>query len=92
MAAYESTSSGRRALVNVEIDVPEDADGYYSVSGASPVAGTGNLKVIAQKGDYNFARVHQTLRVTPAMEAGISGRVPHATTNSPGTSYCSPRR
>jgi hypothetical protein len=24
---------------------------------------------------YNFARVHQTLRVTPAMEAGISGRV-----------------
>jgi IS1 family transposase len=24
---------------------------------------------------YNFARVHQTLRVTPAMEAGISGHV-----------------
>jgi len=24
---------------------------------------------------YNFARVHQTLRVTPAMEAGISNRV-----------------
>jgi hypothetical protein len=21
---------------------------------------------------YNFARIHQTLRVTPAMEAGIS--------------------
>ncbi len=24
---------------------------------------------------YNFCRVHQTLRVTPAMEAGISNRV-----------------
>jgi hypothetical protein len=24
---------------------------------------------------YNFCRVHQTLRVTPAMEAGISSRV-----------------
>src|SRR5947209_2646085 len=24
---------------------------------------------------YNFARVHQTLRVTPAMEAGIAGHV-----------------
>jgi hypothetical protein len=24
---------------------------------------------------YNFARVHQTLRVTPAMEAGISQHV-----------------
>src|ERR1700704_2143128 len=24
---------------------------------------------------YNFARVHQTLRVTPAMEAGVSGLV-----------------
>jgi hypothetical protein len=24
---------------------------------------------------YNFARVHQTLRVTPAMEAGISNHV-----------------
>jgi hypothetical protein len=24
---------------------------------------------------YNFCRVHQTLRVTPAMEAGITDRV-----------------
>ena len=24
---------------------------------------------------YNFARVHQTLRVTPAMEAGVSTHV-----------------
>ena len=24
---------------------------------------------------YNFARVHQTLRVTPAIEAGIAHRV-----------------
>jgi hypothetical protein len=24
---------------------------------------------------YNFVRVHQTLRVTPAMEAGITDRV-----------------
>ena len=24
---------------------------------------------------YNFCRVHQTLRVTPAMEAGITARV-----------------
>ena len=24
---------------------------------------------------YNFARIHQTLRVTPAMEAGISDHV-----------------
>ncbi len=24
---------------------------------------------------YNFARVHQTLRVTPAMEAGISDHI-----------------
>jgi hypothetical protein len=24
---------------------------------------------------YNFGRVHQTLRVTPAMEAGIADRV-----------------
>jgi hypothetical protein len=24
---------------------------------------------------YNFARVHQTLRVTPAMEAGLSSHV-----------------
>jgi len=24
---------------------------------------------------YNFCRVHQTLRVTPAMEAGISAHV-----------------
>jgi len=24
---------------------------------------------------YNFCRVHQTLRVTPAMEAGIANRV-----------------
>jgi hypothetical protein len=24
---------------------------------------------------YNFARVHQTLRVTPAMEAGLADRV-----------------
>ena len=24
---------------------------------------------------YNFARVHKTLRVTPAMEAGISDQV-----------------
>jgi len=24
---------------------------------------------------YNFARIHQTLRVTPAMEAGISNHV-----------------
>jgi len=24
---------------------------------------------------YNFGRVHQTLRVTPAMEAGIASRV-----------------
>jgi cell fate regulator YaaT (PSP1 superfamily) len=24
---------------------------------------------------YNFARVHQTLRVTPAMEAGVSNHV-----------------
>jgi len=24
---------------------------------------------------YNFGRVHQTLRVTPAMEAGIAKRV-----------------
>ena len=29
------------------------------------------------KGDayYNFCRVHQTLRVTPAMEAGLSDHV-----------------
>jgi hypothetical protein len=26
-------------------------------------------------GYYNFARVHQTLRVTPAMEAGLADRV-----------------
>ena len=25
--------------------------------------------------DYNFARVHQTLRVTPAMEAGVADHV-----------------
>jgi hypothetical protein len=25
--------------------------------------------------DYIFARVHQTLRVTPAMEAGISDHI-----------------
>jgi hypothetical protein len=24
---------------------------------------------------YNFARVHQTLRVTPAMEAGVANQV-----------------
>ena len=24
---------------------------------------------------YNFCRVHQTLRVTPAMQAGLTGRV-----------------
>ena len=24
---------------------------------------------------YNFARIHQTLRVTPAMEAGVTGHV-----------------
>ena len=24
---------------------------------------------------YNFAEVHQTLRVTPAMEAGVAGNV-----------------
>ena len=24
---------------------------------------------------YNFARVHQTIRVTPAMEAGVSDHV-----------------
>jgi len=24
---------------------------------------------------YNFCRVHQTLRVTPAMEAGLTGHV-----------------
>jgi hypothetical protein len=24
---------------------------------------------------YNFVRIHQTLRVTPAMEAGIAGHV-----------------
>ena len=24
---------------------------------------------------YNFGRVHQTLRVTPAMEAGVSNHV-----------------
>lgn len=24
---------------------------------------------------YNFARIHQTLRVTPAMEAGIANHV-----------------
>jgi hypothetical protein len=24
---------------------------------------------------YNFCRIHQTLRVTPAMEAGIAGHV-----------------
>jgi hypothetical protein len=24
---------------------------------------------------YNFARVHQTLRATPAMEAGVSAHV-----------------
>ena len=24
---------------------------------------------------YNFARIHQTLRVTPAMEAGVADRV-----------------
>lgn len=24
---------------------------------------------------YNFCRVHQTLRVTPAMEAGLTGQV-----------------
>ncbi len=24
---------------------------------------------------YNFGRVHQSLRVTPAMEAGVSGHV-----------------
>jgi hypothetical protein len=24
---------------------------------------------------YNFARIHQTLRVTPAMEAGISNHI-----------------
>jgi len=24
---------------------------------------------------YNFARIHRTLRVTPAMEAGVSGHV-----------------
>ena len=24
---------------------------------------------------YNFARIHQTLRVTPAMEAGISDHI-----------------
>ncbi len=25
--------------------------------------------------DYNFCRVHQTLRITPAMEAGITDHV-----------------
>ena len=25
--------------------------------------------------NYNFARIHQTLRVTPAMEAGVSDHV-----------------
>ncbi len=24
---------------------------------------------------YNFVRIHQTLRVTPAMEAGVTGRL-----------------
>jgi hypothetical protein len=24
---------------------------------------------------YNFAKIHQTLRVTPAMEAGVTGHV-----------------
>jgi len=24
---------------------------------------------------YNFCRIHQTLRVTPAMKAGLSGKV-----------------
>jgi hypothetical protein len=24
---------------------------------------------------YNFCRIHQTLRITPAMEAGIAGHV-----------------
>ncbi len=24
---------------------------------------------------YNFCRIHQTLRVTPAMEAGITGHI-----------------
>jgi hypothetical protein len=24
---------------------------------------------------YNFARIHQTLRVTPAMEAGVSDHI-----------------
>jgi len=24
---------------------------------------------------YNFARIHQTLRVTPAMEAGVANHV-----------------
>ena len=24
---------------------------------------------------YNFAKIHQTLRVTPAMQAGVSSRV-----------------
>jgi len=27
--------------------------------------------------NYNFCRIHQTLRVTPAMEAGISDHVAH---------------
>ena len=29
----------------------------------------------SKKTDYNFARIHQSLRVTPAMEAGVAGHV-----------------
>ena len=33
------------------------------------------LLLDAVRDDYNFCRIHQTLRVTPAMEAGIADHV-----------------
>jgi hypothetical protein len=51
-----------------------------SVQGYSSGAGKWGTKVDATAyclhfAYYNFCRIHQTLRVTPAMEAGITARV-----------------
>lgn len=52
------------------------------VGGHLPVHGVGSKKlenlehaIALHYMHYNFCRIHQTLRVTPAMEAGVSDHV-----------------
>jgi hypothetical protein len=63
----------RRAATTDEIDAEQERRAIYAAANAARAAFAARQDV--KDVHSNFCRIHQTLRVTPAMEAGISNHV-----------------